>query len=68
MGCGASDSDEEDVEESLAIAEGLADLSVERRVSICCVPVDLPEVSRFRWARGYCLSAGVRGEAAGEIF
>lgn len=33
MGCGASESEEEELEESLAIADGLASLSRERRLS-----------------------------------
>ena len=61
---GAS-SDEEEEDESLAMAEGLASLPIGR---CCCfgdASIDLPEFSRLRarWAKEECLSVGVRGEA-----
>lgn len=64
IGWGAS-SDEEEEDESLAMADGLASLANGR---CCCfgdVSISLPEVSRLRarWAKEECLSVGVRGDA-----
>ena len=64
IGWGAS-SDEEEEDESLAMAGGLASLPNGR---CCCfgdASTDLPEASRLRarWAKEECLSVGVRGDA-----
>lgn len=64
IGWGAS-SDEEEEDESLAMADGLASLP---RGRCCCfgdASTDLPEVSRLRarWAKEERLSVGVRGDA-----
>lgn len=64
IGWGASSDDEEE-DESLAMADGLASLPNGR---CCCfgdASTDLPEASRLRarWAKVECLSVGVRGDA-----
>ena len=64
IGWGAS-SDEEEEDESLAMADGLASLPNGR---CCCfgdASTDWPEASRLRarWAKEECLSVGVRGDA-----
>lgn len=68
MGCGVSESDEEELDDELAIAEGLAFLSRERRFSFGGTSMDLREVSRLLLAKDDCLSAGGRGEEEGESF
>ena len=70
MGCGASESEDEDAEESLAIADGLAMRSRERWVCLGAGSTGRRGVSRLRlrWAKTECLSTGDRGEPDREAF
>ena len=64
IGWGAS-SDEEEEDESLAMADGLASLPYGRWGCFGDASTDLPEASRLRarWAKEERLSVGVRGDA-----
>ena len=70
MGCGASGSEEEDSDESVAIAGGLTGLSKERRLCFRATSTDRREASRLRVRRPKdgCPSLGDRGPLDGDMF
>ena len=70
IGCGASESEDEEAEESLATADGLAMRSRERWVCLGDGSTGRCGGSRlrFRWAKTECLSTGDRGEPDREAF